>query len=150
MPEYSVLHYITDDVVVRHLVVHAHISKAEAFPVQVPTGKTPHWRWLAMLHTNIVLDCRQHFISILHASEPGVWRARQGLLMAAPPKAAHQPLTFGTSAAGVPRTYRIVPVKRRVVPAFLARSASGCGRLLNSVMVLVGDRVRLYKTGQYR
>ena len=61
----------------------------------------------------------------------------------------HEPLAFGTSAAGVPRTYRIVPVKRRVVHAFLARSASGGGGLLNSVMVLVGDRLGLYKTGQY-
>jgi len=63
--------------------------------------------------------------------------------------ALHQPLALGTSAAGVPRTYRIVPVKRRVVHAFLVRSASGGGGLLNSVMVLVGDKLGLYKTGQY-
>jgi len=63
--------------------------------------------------------------------------------------AVHQPLACGTSAAGVPRTYRIVPVKRRVVHAFLARSASACGGLLNSVMVLVGDKLGFYKTGEY-
>jgi hypothetical protein len=63
--------------------------------------------------------------------------------------AVHQPLALGTSAAGVPRTYRIVPVKRRVVHEFLARSASGCGGLLNSVMVVVGDKLGLYTTGQY-
>jgi len=63
--------------------------------------------------------------------------------------ALHQPLALGTSAAGVPRTYRIVPVKRQVVHEFLARSAGGCGDLLNSAMVFVGDKVGLYKTGQY-
>jgi hypothetical protein len=70
-------------------------------------------------------------------------------MVAARLSAVHQPLAFGTSAAGVPRTYRIVPVKRRVVHAFLARSASACGGVLNSVMVLVGDKLGLYKTGQY-
>jgi hypothetical protein len=40
-------------------------------------------------------------------------------------------------------------VERRVVHAFLARSASGCGCLLNTVMVFVGDKLGLYKTGQY-
>jgi hypothetical protein len=70
-------------------------------------------------------------------------------MVAARPNAVHQPLACGTSAAGVPRTYRIVPVKRRVVHAFLARSAIRCGGLLNSVMVLVGDKLGLYKTGQY-
>ncbi len=70
-------------------------------------------------------------------------------MVAARLSALHQPLAFGTSAAGVPRTYRIVPVKRFVVHAFLARSASRCGTLLNSVMVLVGDKLGLYKTGQY-
>jgi len=63
--------------------------------------------------------------------------------------ALHQPLALGTSSAGVPRTYRIVPVKRRVVHEFFARSANGCGGLLNAVMVLVGDKLGLYKTGQY-
>jgi hypothetical protein len=70
-------------------------------------------------------------------------------MFAARMSAVHEPLAFGTSAAGVPRTYRIVPVERRVVHAFLARSASGCGCLLNTVMVFVGDKLGLYKTGQY-
>lgn len=70
-------------------------------------------------------------------------------MVAARLSAVHQPLAFGTTAAGVPRTYRIVPVKRRVVHAFLARSASACGGLLNCVMVLVGDKLGLHKTGQY-
>jgi hypothetical protein len=70
-------------------------------------------------------------------------------MVAAPHSAVHQPLAFGTSAAGVPRTYRIVPVKRRSVHAFLDRSARACGGLLNAVMVLVGDKLGLYKTGQY-
>jgi hypothetical protein len=38
---------------------------------------------------------------------------------------------------------------QREVRAFLAEAASGCGRLLNSVMVVIGDRFGLYKTGQY-
>jgi hypothetical protein len=74
---------------------------------------------------------------------------RRLFMVAARHSAAHQALACGTSAAGVPRTYRIVPAKRRVVHEFLARSASGCGGLLNAVMVLVGDKLGLYKTGQY-
>ena len=62
----------------------------------------------------------------------------------------HQPLVFGTSAAGVPRTYRIVPVKRRLFHEFVIGTARACGDLVNSVMVRVGDKVGLYKTGQYR
>jgi len=62
----------------------------------------------------------------------------------------HQPLVFGTSAAGVPRTYRIIPVKRRLIHEFVTGSARACGDLVNSVMVRVGDKVGLYKTGQYR
>jgi len=42
-----------------------------------------------------------------------------------------------------------LPVKRSEVPVFLAKAASGCGGLLNSVMVVIGDKLGLYKTGQY-
>jgi hypothetical protein len=42
-----------------------------------------------------------------------------------------------------------LPVKQSEVQAFLTRAASGCGGLLNSVMVVVGDKLGLYKTGQY-
>jgi hypothetical protein len=43
-----------------------------------------------------------------------------------------------------------LPVEQSEVQAFLAKAARGCGRLLNSVMVFVGDKIGLYKTGQYR
>ena len=39
--------------------------------------------------------------------------------------------------------------KQREVQALLAEAASACGALLNSVMVVLGDRFGLYKTGQY-
>lgn len=38
---------------------------------------------------------------------------------------------------------------RSKAQAILAEAASGCGSLLNSVMVVIGDRFGLYKTGQY-
>jgi hypothetical protein len=68
---------------------------------------------------------------------------------------ACQRLAIGRSTAGVPRTYRITrssPLDRlrNGLQAFLPSTASRCGGLLNSVMVAVGDRVGLYKTGQYR
>ena len=67
---------------------------------------------------------------------------------------ACQRLAIGRSAAGVPRTYRIARLSRLarlrgVVQALLPRTASRCGGLLNFVMVAVGDRVGLYRTGQY-
>ena len=62
---------------------------------------------------------------------------------------ARQHLPIGRSAAGVPRTYRMLAVKRSVVHTFLARAASDCGSVLNSIMVVVGDKLGLYKTGQY-
>jgi hypothetical protein len=34
--------------------------------------------------------------------------------------------------------------------AFLGGLASSCRRALNSLMVMLGDRFGLYKTGQYR
>jgi hypothetical protein len=37
----------------------------------------------------------------------------------------------------------------RKIWAFLAQVVSDCGGLLNSLMVAIGDRVGLYKTGQY-
>jgi hypothetical protein len=43
-----------------------------------------------------------------------------------------------------------LPVKQSEVRAFLAQAASGCGGLLNSLMVILGDKLRIYKTGQYR
>jgi hypothetical protein len=67
---------------------------------------------------------------------------------------ACQRLAIGRSAAGLPRTYRITRSSRldrlrNGLQAFLPITASRCGGLLNSVMVVVGDRVGLYKTGQY-
>jgi hypothetical protein len=39
--------------------------------------------------------------------------------------------------------------KQREVLAFLAEAVSASGALLNSVMIVIGDRFGLYKTGQY-
>jgi hypothetical protein len=39
--------------------------------------------------------------------------------------------------------------KQNGVRAFLTTAASGCGDWLNSVLVALGDKVGLYKTGQY-
>ena len=67
---------------------------------------------------------------------------------------ACQRLAIGRSAAGFARTYRITRTSRltrlrNVLRAFLPRTASRFGELLNSVMVAVGDRLGMYKTGQY-
>jgi hypothetical protein len=71
---------------------------------------------------------------------------------------ARQRLAIGQSAAGVPRTYRITrsaPWATRLVglrhglQAFLPRTASRGGGVLNAAMVAAGDRLGLYKTGQY-
>jgi hypothetical protein len=40
-------------------------------------------------------------------------------------------------------------IKQSKVRAILGEAASGCGGLLNSVMVVLGDRFELYRTGQY-
>ncbi len=42
-----------------------------------------------------------------------------------------------------------LPVQQTEVGAFLAQVASGCGDLLNSLMVILGDKLGIYKTGQY-
>ena len=42
-----------------------------------------------------------------------------------------------------------LPVRQSEVRAFLAKAASGCGGLLNSLMVILGDKLGIYKTGQY-
>jgi D-serine deaminase-like pyridoxal phosphate-dependent protein len=96
-----------------------------------------------------LLPQESHEASVV-AGDAGRDLERRLFMVAARHAAEHQPLVCGTSTAGVPRTYRIVPVKRRLVLEFLDRSATRCGGLLNSVMVLAGDKLRLYKTGQYR
>jgi hypothetical protein len=65
--------------------------------------------------------------------------------------AACQLLATGRSAETPDRmtSNQPLPTKRNRVQAFLAWAASGCGDLLNSVMVAVGDRLGIYKTGQY-
>jgi hypothetical protein len=35
------------------------------------------------------------------------------------------------------------------VRVFLAKAAIGCGGLLNSLMVMLGDKLGIYQTGQY-
>jgi hypothetical protein len=59
---------------------------------------------------------------------------------------ACQRLAIGQSAAGVARTYHITRTSRltrlrNALQAFLPRTASRCGGLLNSVMVAAGDRL---------
>jgi hypothetical protein len=66
-------------------------------------------------------------------------------MVAARRSGACQHLPIGRSAAGVARTYRIVPVKRSVVHAFFASAASEYGGLFKSIMVVVGDKLGLYK-----
>jgi hypothetical protein len=39
--------------------------------------------------------------------------------------------------------------KQREVLAFLAEAVSASGALLNSAMVVIGDKFGLYRTGQY-
>ena len=41
------------------------------------------------------------------------------------------------------------PIKRTKVQTFLSKAADGCGSSLNSVLVVLGDKFGLYKTGQY-
>jgi hypothetical protein len=41
------------------------------------------------------------------------------------------------------------PVKQSELRSLLAEAASGCGGRLNSVMVILGDKLGIYKTGQY-
>ena len=41
------------------------------------------------------------------------------------------------------------PVKQSELRAFLAQTARVCGGLLNSLMVILGDKLGIYKTGQY-
>jgi len=41
------------------------------------------------------------------------------------------------------------PIKRTKVQTFLGKAADGCGSALNSVLVVLGDKFGLYKTGQY-
>jgi hypothetical protein len=43
-----------------------------------------------------------------------------------------------------------LPVQATEVPALVGKAARLCGGLLNSVMVVIGDRLGLYKTGQLR
>ena len=79
---------------------------------------------------------------------------RRSFMVSTSMSVACQRLAIGRSGAGVPRTYRITRTPRltrlrNVLQAFLPRTASRCGGLVNSVMVAVGDRVGLYKTGQY-
>jgi hypothetical protein len=69
--------------------------------------------------------------------------------MAAWNAVAPERVTIGRSAAGAPRTYRTLSVKHHRVREFLGGAARACGSGLNSVMVVVGDRLKLYKTGQY-
>ncbi len=68
--------------------------------------------------------------------------------MAAPNAVLRQRLIIGRSATGAPRTYRTLPVKHRRVREFLDGAAGACGSVLNSVMLVVDDRLRLYRTGQ--
>jgi hypothetical protein len=42
-----------------------------------------------------------------------------------------------------------LPGVQSEVRVFLAKAASGCGGLLNSLMVIVGDKLGIYQTGQY-
>jgi len=41
------------------------------------------------------------------------------------------------------------PIKRTKVQTFLSKAADGCGSSMNSVLVVLGDKFDLYKTGQY-
>jgi hypothetical protein len=74
---------------------------------------------------------------------------RRSFMVAARMNAECQRLAIGRSAAGVPRTFRRLPAKHHTVRAFLARPVGASGSLLNSVMVAIGDKLGLYKTGQY-
>ena len=56
---------------------------------------------------------------------------------------------IGRSSAGLPRTYRTLRSKHRRLRAFLRDAASGCGEVLKSVIVRLGDRLGLQKTGHY-
>jgi hypothetical protein len=51
--------------------------------------------------------------------------------------------------AGAMTSDTTVPIKRSSVRAFLVAVANGCGGLLNSILVALGDKLGLYKTGQY-
>jgi len=62
---------------------------------------------------------------------------------------ARQRVPIGRSATGAPRTYRTLRVKHRRMRELFGGAASTCGGVLNSVMVRLGDRLGLYKTGQY-
>lgn len=68
--------------------------------------------------------------------------------MAARTGIARQRATIGRSSAGVPRTYRTLRTKHSRMRTFLGEAAASCRRLLNSVMVVLGDRLGLHKSGQ--
>jgi hypothetical protein len=71
-------------------------------------------------------------------------------MAAARTRTARQRLAIGRSAAGVPRTYRTkMHVHRAKVRIFLGEVATSCGGALNSMLVVLGDKFGLYKTGQY-
>ena len=63
---------------------------------------------------------------------------RRSLMAAKQIYTARQRLAIGRSAAGVPRTYRIV--RPRLLDSRLGAVASGFGGALNSALVVLGDK----------
>jgi hypothetical protein len=61
-----------------------------------------------------------------------------------------QRFAISRTAAGAPRTYRMLPLEHGRVQTRLREAARGSGALLNSFMVVLGDTLKLYPTGQYR
>jgi hypothetical protein len=83
---------------------------------------------------------------------PGHWQVGRG-------RPAHVPhssiIAMDQTSGRTPETPdamtsdQALPVQQSEARAFLAKAASGCGGLLNSLMVMLGDKLGVYKTGQY-